>query len=76
MSQKSDFVIYMHHHSISRSRSFRFHGTLEEAKIKADAEFGNEMSFYHIVIDDENIGLCGACVAERRVSDDHWKELA
>ena len=72
----SDFFIYMHHHSISRSRSFRFHGTLEEAKIKADAEFGNEMAFYHIVIDDENYGPCGNAVAERRVSDDHWTELA
>lgn len=71
----SDFLIYLQHHSIARSRSLRFHGTLTEAAAKADAEFGGEMSFYEIVIDDENAGPCGNIVATRKISEDRWEML-
>lgn len=57
------------HHSIARARSIAA-PTLAEAKTAADAEFGEEMREYSIIITN----AAGAVVARRLVSESAWTE--
>lgn len=58
----------INHHSISQARTISVVGSLLKAKRAATAEFGEDYSFYKIVITNDNSEI----VASRLIANKSW----